>query len=65
MSSTTPRLGTLSTYLYAVSFYDEKARLIQLQSQNITSGTYTDKDGNKKFVTEIHVSELLILGRQK
>ena len=31
-------LGT-STYLYSVSFYDEKARNIQVQSQNITTGT--------------------------
>ncbi len=32
-------LGTGSTYLYAVNFYDESGRLIQVQSQNITAGT--------------------------
>jgi RHS repeat-associated protein len=37
--SKTKVLGTSSTYLYTVSFYDEKARLIQVQSQNITTGT--------------------------
>jgi|CXWL01.1.fsa_nt_gi RHS repeat-associated protein len=31
-------LGT-STYLYTVSFYDEKGRVIQVQSKNITGGT--------------------------
>jgi RHS repeat-associated protein len=31
-------LGT-STYLYMVSFYDEKGRMIQAQSTNITGGT--------------------------
>jgi RHS repeat-associated protein len=31
-------LGT-NTYLFSVSFYDEKARVIQVQSQNITTGT--------------------------
>ncbi|MFN8291994.1 MAG: DUF6443 domain-containing protein [Chitinophagaceae bacterium] len=31
-------LGT-STYLYTVSFYDEKARVIQVQSTNISGGT--------------------------
>jgi RHS repeat-associated protein len=32
-------LGTTSTYLYSVNFYDEKARVVQTQSQNITGGT--------------------------
>ncbi|MEO7982654.1 MAG: DUF6443 domain-containing protein, partial [Bacteroidota bacterium] len=31
-------LGT-STYLYSVSFYDDKGRVIQAQSQNISGGT--------------------------
>jgi RHS repeat-associated protein len=31
-------LGT-STYLYSVSFYDSKGRVIQVQSQNISGGT--------------------------
>lgn len=32
-------LGTLSSYLYTVNFYDEKGRIIQTQSTNITGGT--------------------------
>lgn len=32
-------LGTSSTYLYSVSFYDSRARVIQVQSQNISTGT--------------------------
>jgi len=31
-------LGT-SNYLYTINFYDEKARVIQIQSQNISTGT--------------------------
>ena len=31
-------LGTSSTYLYSVSFYDQKGRVIQVQSTNITGG---------------------------
>jgi RHS repeat-associated protein len=31
-------LGTSSTYLYTISFYDEKSRVIQTQSTNITGG---------------------------
>jgi RHS repeat-associated protein len=32
-------LGTASTYLYSISFYDDKGRVIQSQLQNITTGT--------------------------
>jgi RHS repeat-associated protein len=32
-------LGSAGTYLYKISFYDEKARTVQVQSQNITTGT--------------------------
>ncbi|MEO6327694.1 MAG: DUF6443 domain-containing protein [Ginsengibacter sp.] len=32
-------LGTPATYLYSVSLYDEKARPVQVQSQNVTTGT--------------------------
>ncbi|HEX7903808.1 MAG TPA: DUF6443 domain-containing protein [Chitinophagaceae bacterium] len=32
-------LGTASTYLYSVIFYDDKGRVIQTQSTNITTGT--------------------------
>jgi single-strand DNA-binding protein len=28
----------------------------------LVNRTYSDKSGNKKYITEIHVSELLILG---
>lgn len=31
-------LGT-STYLYSISYYDDKGRVIQVQSQNVTTGT--------------------------
>lgn len=31
-------LGTLSTYLYTCSFYDDKGKIIQVQSTNITGG---------------------------
>jgi hypothetical protein len=32
-------LGSASTFLYTVSFYDEKVRIVQVQSQNISTGT--------------------------
>jgi RHS repeat-associated protein len=32
-------LGTASTFLYSVSFYDDKARVTQVQTSNITTGT--------------------------
>ncbi len=32
-------LGTASTYLYSVNFFDEKGRIIQVQSQNVSTGT--------------------------
>ncbi len=32
-------VGTSSTYLYSISFYDEKARAIQVQSTNVSSET--------------------------
>ncbi len=30
----------------------------------LTSGSYSDKDGNKKHFTEVHVNELLMLGEK-
>src|SRR5437667_12835464 len=33
------KILSTSTYLYTVSFYDDKARAIQVQSTNITGGT--------------------------
>ncbi|MBN8863667.1 MAG: hypothetical protein J0H92_09865, partial [Sphingobacteriales bacterium] len=32
-------LGTASTYLYSVNFYDNKGQLIQIQNSNISGGT--------------------------
>jgi len=32
-------LGTANTYLYTISYYDNKARVIQTQSTNLTGGT--------------------------
>ena len=37
--SKTKVLGTASTYLFSISFYDDKGRVIQNQVQNITTGT--------------------------
>ena len=31
----------------------------------LTSRTYTDKEGNKKYITEIQANELLMLGSNK
>lgn len=30
----------------------------------LTSRSYSDKDGNKKYFTEVHVNELLMLGEK-
>jgi single-strand DNA-binding protein len=30
----------------------------------LTSRTYTDKEGNKKYVTEVVVNDILMLGRK-
>ena len=41
--------------------YVEKGREIAIEGK-LTSRSYDDKDGNKRYVTEIIVSELLLLG---
>ena len=38
----TKLVGSASTYLYSVSFYDDKARAVQLQSTNITGDSIND-----------------------
>ena len=53
-------LGTASTFLYSVSFYDEKARMVQVQSQNITTGTdivTTQYDWTGKVILTITKNE--------
>lgn len=42
--------------------YLKKGSEIAIQGKLVTRN-YQDKEGNKKFVTEIHVEELLMLGK--
>ena len=44
-----------------VENYLEKGREIAIEGK-LTSRSYDDKDGNKRYVTEIIVNELLLLG---
>jgi single-strand DNA-binding protein len=41
--------------------YLVKGREIAIEGRLVTR-SYNDKDGNKKYITEIHVNELLMLG---
>lgn len=41
--------------------YVEKGREIAIEGK-LTSRSYDDKDGNKRYITEVIVSELLLLG---
>jgi len=41
--------------------YLEKGREIAIEGK-LTTRSYDDKDGNKRYITEIVVSELLLLG---
>lgn len=41
--------------------YLEKGREVALEGK-LVNRSYTDKDGNKKYITEVQVSELLLLG---
>ena len=41
--------------------YLEKGREVAIEGKLI-SRSYTDKEGNKKYVTEVQVNELLLLG---
>ena len=42
--------------------YLEKGREIAIEGK-LTSRSYDDKDGNKRYVTEVVVNELLMLGK--
>ena len=44
--------------------YLEKGREIAIEGK-LTSRSYDDKDGNKRYITEVVVSELLLLGNNK
>lgn len=46
-----------------VESYLEKGSEVCI-SGKLTSRTYDDKDGNKKFISEIVMSELLMLGKK-
>lgn len=41
--------------------YLEKGKEVALEGK-LVNRSYTDKEGNKKYITEIQVSELLLLG---
>ncbi len=44
-----------------VEKYVEKGKEIAIEGK-LTSRSYDDKDGNKRYVTEVIVSELLLIG---
>ena len=44
--------------------YLEKGKEIAIEGK-LTSRSYDDKDGNKKYITEIVVNELLMLGSKQ
>ena len=44
--------------------YLEKGREIAIEGK-LTSRSYDDKDGNKRYVTEVVVNELLMLGNKQ
>ena len=44
-----------------VEKYLEKGKEIAVEGK-LTSRTYDDKDGNKRYITEVVVAELLLLG---
>jgi single-strand DNA-binding protein len=41
--------------------YLDKGKEVAIEGK-LVNRSYTDKDGNKKYVTEVQVSELLLLG---
>lgn len=47
-----------------VEQYLEKGREIAIEGK-LTSRSYDDKDGNKRYVTEVVVNELLLLGNKQ
>jgi single-strand DNA-binding protein len=44
--------------------YLDKGKEVVVEGK-LTSRSYTDKDGNKKYVTEVHANELLMLGSKE
>lgn len=44
--------------------YLHKGREIAIEGK-LVNRNYTDKDGNKKYVSEVQVNELLLLGEKK
>jgi single-strand DNA-binding protein len=44
-----------------VEKYLDKGREVAIEGK-LVNRSYTDKDGNKKYITEVLVSELLLLG---
>ena len=47
-----------------VEKFVEKGREIAIEGK-LVNKSYTDKNGDKKYVTEIHVTELMLLGNKK
>lgn len=41
--------------------YTEKGKEIAIEGK-LTNRSYSDKDGNKKYITEVQANELLLLG---
>jgi single-strand DNA-binding protein len=41
--------------------YLEKGKEVAIEGK-LVNRSYNDKDGNKKYITEVHVNELLMLG---
>ena len=41
--------------------YLDKGKEVAIEGK-LTNRSYTDKDGNKKYITEVQVTELLLLG---
>ncbi len=46
-----------------VEKYLVKGKEVMIEGK-LVNRTYTDKDGNKKYSTEVHVNELLMLGEK-
>lgn len=44
-----------------VEKYVDKGKEVAIEGK-LTSRSYEDKEGQKKYITEIHVNELLLLG---
>ncbi len=47
-----------------VEKYLEKGKEVAIEGK-LVSSSYNDKEGNKKYVTEVQVTELLLLGAKK